>query len=173
MGFEEILATIASILGTVAILWASFSGPHSKIGKRLRSAIPAILILCALIYWHVHPSNGNERQAEERAIQRIMSYLGLGNTQLLIASVIIGLGFVAFWFKLWNKKWYGNVEIAVGILSAVVVARSLGPNRLDLAKWSTLAGCAYIIARGLGNRDDAKKEAEKLLNSATAPSINP
>jgi hypothetical protein len=53
---------------------------------------------------------------------------------------------------------YAKAMDEVESLSAVIVARSLGPDKLDLVKWSTLAGCAYVIARGLGSYDEAKKE---------------
>jgi hypothetical protein len=87
---------------------------------------------------------------------------GLGLTQLFIALLITTLGFVAHYFKSKSQKWYGNVEILVGFLSALFVAGTLTPGNLDLSKWATLAGTTYVIARGLGNRDDALKNANKI-----------
>ena len=104
-----------------------------------------------------------------RVFSWLITKLGLELTQFLIALTVTAIGVAAFSFKRKNKKWYGNVEVIVGILSAFFVARSMGPNKFDLAKWSTLAGCAYVIARGLGNRDDALKEGQNRLTPSDPP----
>jgi hypothetical protein len=86
-----------------------------------------------------------------------MRQLGLQLTQLLIASLVTGLGIGAYKFKSFNQKWYGVVEVGVGFLSAVFVAGTLTPGKLELAKWATLGGAAYVVQRGLGNYFDGKK----------------
>jgi hypothetical protein len=52
------------------------------------------------------------------------------------------------------------VEVVVGFLSALFVAGTLAPGRLDLAKWATLAGTAYVVARGLENFKKGKKKPD-------------
>jgi 4-hydroxybenzoate polyprenyltransferase len=97
----------------------------------------------------------NEEEVKQRlanAFNWVLNKLGLQFTQLLIAFLIMGIGTGAYFFKRKNQKWYGIVEILIGFLSAVVVAGSLLPHKLDLAKWATLAGSAYVVARGLENR---------------------
>jgi uncharacterized membrane protein len=81
--------------------------------------------------------------------------VGLGLTQLFVALFITALGFGAHYFKRKNQRWYGNVEVVVGFLTALFIAGTLKPGSLDLSKWATLAGAAYVIARGLGNREGA------------------
>ena len=68
--------------------------------------------------------------------------VGLGLIQLFIALFITALGFGAHYFKRRSQKWYGNVKILVGFLSALFVAGTLSPGNLDLSKWATLAGAA-------------------------------
>lgn len=98
------------------------------------------------------PGGGPVRQGLTRVFDWLLSELGLQVTQLLIAGFVAIAGITAYWFKRKNQKWYGMVEIGVGVLSAVFVAGTLTPHKLDLARWSTLAGSAYVIARGLENR---------------------
>ena len=42
-----------------------------------------------------------------------------------------------------------------------------GPE-LQVAKWSTFAGSAYVIARGLGNRDEAIRDQNSITGPASA-----
>jgi hypothetical protein len=79
-------------------------------------------------------------------------------TQLLIAAGVTAGGGLAHLFKTKNKKWYGIVEMVIDFFSAIFVSGTLVPGQLELAKWSTLAGAAYVIARGLGNRADGERE---------------
>jgi hypothetical protein len=84
---------------------------------------------------------------------------GLRLTQIAIALIVTVSGSIAHYFKTKNQTWYGNVEIVVGFLTALFVAGTLTPGHLDLSKWATLAGAAYVIARGCGNRQEGKRTA--------------
>jgi hypothetical protein len=163
MNLPQILQTGVIIFGVLSVVLNYIHIIRKPSDRKFQIIFLASMVATAILsfmYVILVPAAGLPEM--ERDLGRVMAYLGLQVTQLLIAAIIITLGIGAFWFKLRNKKWYGIVEIIFGILSAAVVARGLGPNRLDLAKWSTLAGCAYIIARGLGNRDDALKESKKI-----------
>jgi len=96
----------------------------------------------------------------------VLTTVGLRATQLLIAFIIVGIGVGAYNFKRKNQKWYGTLEVLVGFFSAVFVAGSMAPHTIDLAKWATLAGSAYVVARGLENR---MKGIEALTGKSTNP----
>jgi hypothetical protein len=81
----------------------------------------------------------------------VIRAIGLRLTQVFVALIVMVLGFGAHHFKKRNQVWYGNVEILVGLLTAWVVAGTLKPGNLELSKWVTLAGSAYVIGRGIGN----------------------
>ena len=68
----------------------------------------------------------------------------------------MALGFGAYHFKKKNQAWYGNVEIFIGFVTAWVIAGTLKPDSIELSKWATLAGSAYVIARGVGNHAEGK-----------------
>jgi hypothetical protein len=104
----------------------------------------------------------------ETWVEWLIGKLGPQLTQVIFSGIVALLGLAAY-FKSKNQKWYGIVEIMVGLFSTVVVAGTVAPNRLDLAKWTTLAGSAYVIARGLGNHADDKKK----LIAARAVSAHP
>ena len=82
--------------------------------------------------------------------------IGLRATQVIIAVGVTFLGFMAHSFKKKNQKWYGRVEMLFGFLTAFIVAGTLSSGTLELARWATLAGAAYVIARGRGNTEEAK-----------------
>jgi hypothetical protein len=118
------------------------------------------IVLSVVFAWE-----GYERglRLVEHSFEWAMRTIGPTLTQLFIAAAITGIGVGAYKFKGKNRKWYGRVEVIVGFLSALAVVRSLGPDKLDLAKWSTLAGCAYVIARGLDNYYYKEPPAESQL----------
>jgi hypothetical protein len=84
--------------------------------------------------------------------------LGPKLTQLVIASGIAIIGYGAYRFKRADQYHYGIVEILVAICSAAFVADTLAPGKLELSKWATLAGSAYVVARGLENRSKGKEQ---------------
>jgi hypothetical protein len=89
----------------------------------------------------------------------------LGPTKVAILAVvvvIVGGGF-AFWFKRRSQLMYGAVEMLFGCLSALSVALTLAPGKSLIAQWASLAGSAYVIARGLSNVSDGMK-----LNTRTS-----
>jgi uncharacterized membrane protein YkvI len=95
----------------------------------------------------------------------IVRVFGLKQAQCLIAAIVMIAGILAYYFKGATQRWYGAVEVVVGFLSALLVAGTLTPGHLELAKMSTLAGAAYLIARGLGNyREGREKLREPALS---------
>ncbi len=151
----ELAFLFIAILAYVGVaLWVWQKGRTER-SENLKNTLRVVIVIVGS---SLQPATGRITSIVQHAFEWVMQVLGLQLTQLLIAAAITAVGIGAHKFKQANKKWYGTVEVVVGFVSAVVVAKSLGPNTLDLAKWSTLAGCAYVIARGLGNRADAKKE---------------
>ena len=83
---------------------------------------------------------------------------GIHLAQFAIFCGVVAVGAFAHWFKQKNQKWYGVVEVAFGAASAGSVSFRMMPGPL-FAQWATLAGCAYVIARGLNNISQAKQSA--------------
>jgi hypothetical protein len=168
----ELIWAIFFLVGFLIIFRLKAEGKISE--KVFRIAVTVLQGVGAIISTvYASDASKNFYRMMEHAFEWVVHKVGLELTQLLVAAAITGIGVSAYWFKVKTKKWYGRVEVIVGFLSAVFVAGSLGPNKLDLAKWSTLAGCAYVIARGLGNYYDAKKEEiEKALAAQKAIPAN-
>lgn len=88
--------------------------------------------------------------------QRLVGVVGVYYAQLVVASIIVTIGIGASYFKRWNQLWYGLVEMGFGASYAFATALKADPSHLIQSQWTTLAGCAYIVARGLNNAMDAK-----------------
>jgi hypothetical protein len=97
--------------------------------------------------------------------QKLLSFLtrtvGPHFTQFLVAVTVIAVGWGAHLFKRRNQLVYGYVEAFIGVMSAIaIVSRTnfaaVQFTTLTLAQYGTLVGCAYVVARGLNNVQDAK-----------------
>lgn len=88
-----------------------------------------------------------------------------GTIALILATVAGGAGFIAFAFKLFNKWLFGAVEVVFGVVSAYTISLTIMPGKLVLSQWTSLAACAYIVARGLTNAYEAseKKHAPEII----------
>lgn len=99
-------------------------------------------------------------------IRSIFSFLiralGLQIAQLVVAATVVFLGIAAHRFKKWNQQLYGIGEIIFGGTSAIGVASGLSSSQVLFSRWAALAGCAYVVARGLNNVSEAsaKKRVE-------------
>jgi hypothetical protein len=103
-----------------------------------------------------------------RFIELLIRRLGEEVFEVVVVLVVAAIGIGAYFFKKEQQKWYGIVEVIVGITTAGIVATSLRINRFDWGKWATLAGSAYVIARGLGNYREGKEPQPKSTRPATA-----
>jgi len=89
-------------------------------------------------------------------LPRIDWLLGIVQFPLLLAFLTILLGVGAHVFKKKNKLRYGQVEVLVGMLSAVGIATATGQS--VFAQSMSLAAAAYVVARGLNNWDEQLEE---------------
>jgi hypothetical protein len=90
------------------------------------------------------------------AFRWLAKTFGIHLAQFAIFAGVVAVGTFAHWFKKKNQKWYGVVEVAFGTASAGSISFRMMPGPL-FAQWATLAGCAYVITRGLNNISDAKR----------------
>ena len=91
--------------------------------------------------------------------------VGLYGAQAIVALAVIAIGVGAHKLKQKKQRWYGRIEVAFGAAAAVNLCFTLLPGQSLFSQWAALIGCAYIIARGLGNYTDAK-EAPKPVEVA-------
>ena len=87
----------------------------------------------------------------------VTRFLGTYGTQAAIAGSVTGLGFLAFEFKNRDLLNYARLEICFGIASVFTLTYSATPDQMHLTQWASLAGAAYVIARGRSNLVDAMK----------------
>lgn len=112
---------------------------------------------------------------EPRAFHLLTRTIGLHWTQVLVALFVVTVGYGAHWFKQANKLWYGYSEMLFGVLSAVLVVSRINFaavefSNLTLAQYGTLVGAAYVVARGLNNVSEARRETKP--GDSKAPSAN-
>jgi hypothetical protein len=153
--WARILVGIILLASIVTLVLVRRGVLSDKIGHKVREY--SIVVLGAMAATVLRGASESGVQQIQRALEWVMRKLGLQVTQLLIAFIVTGFGIGAYKFKSFNQKWYGIVEVVVGFLSAVFVAGTLTPGTLELAKWATLGGAAYVVQRGLGNYFDGKK----------------
>ncbi len=89
----------------------------------------------------------------------LISAVGVTNTEFIVAAAVIALGILAFEFKRRNQMMYGLFEIAFGVASAFAVIAKMKPEVTSVSDWTALAGCVYIVARGISNASDARLTA--------------
>jgi hypothetical protein len=89
--------------------------------------------------------------------------LGLYVVQVGIFFAVVSIGVFAHWFKNKNQKWYGWVEVLFGAASSISISFRITPGQSLFAQWVALAGCVYVIARGLNNIADANSKSRAQL----------
>ena len=82
-------------------------------------------------------------------------------SQFFVATITLGLGTLAFWFKKKSQVNYGWFEVFFGVASAFRLARGLLVQEAMLAQWASLVGAVYVVSRGINNIVDGEKELRK------------
>ncbi len=96
---------------------------------------------------------------EALILPKLIPLFGLYGLRLLICVVVVIFGFAAHFWKRANQYTYGIGEIFFGILGAAYVTFTIQSEKLLLSQWAALIGTAYVIARGLNNRSEARAKA--------------
>ena len=86
----------------------------------------------------------------------LLAVAGLYFTQAFAAVTVFVLGWFAYVFKRRNKLYYGYLEVFFGMLSAVMVVRSVNFAAIGLAQGVAVVASAYVVARGLTDCYEAK-----------------
>ena len=74
-----------------------------------------------------------------------------------VTALVVTLGLIAHVFKKVNRQLYGFVEIIFGSISGLSAGLAIKPPGPSLANWVTIAGAAFVVARGVGNYVDGGK----------------
>jgi hypothetical protein len=91
-----------------------------------------------------------------RLFTGLVHRLGLQLAQIVVCIGIVGIGVGAHFFKKKYQFWYGVVEVCFAVATAINIAGRLSPGQQLLSQWTALAGCAYVVARGLNNIAESK-----------------
>ena len=82
-----------------------------------------------------------------------------------IAILVWPVGWAAFRFKQFNQKWYGMVEVVVGIVTAFATTTkgAFGPTQL-----LAIVGTIYVVSRGFSNIAEGRKKKEEIEKNVRA-----
>jgi hypothetical protein len=83
----------------------------------------------------------------------LVQVLGWGLFQWTVAGMVAAVGGLAYWFKSQNQFLYGLVELPVALATAMFSAGGISSNRESFSRVATIAGCVYIVSRGLENME--------------------
>jgi hypothetical protein len=83
-----------------------------------------------------------------------------------VVLAVIVVGVLAFEFRERARYEYGFTELVVASFTALQIAIRTPFGHELLGQWTALAGCVYVIVRGMANMSDANKE--KNTDEATA-----
>jgi hypothetical protein len=100
------------------------------------------------------------RPYKNQILPTMVKVLGLYGTRLFICAVVLGLGVVVHWWKRKDQYTYGVGEFVFGVAVTVFITFSITPGQSVLSQWVGLGGAAYVIARGLSNRAEAREKAD-------------
>jgi hypothetical protein len=86
-----------------------------------------------------------------RMVHWLAYVMGWGIFQVLVALIVAALGGLAYWFKSNHQFLYGLVELPVALGTAMISAGGITSNPDSFSRIATIAGCVYIVSRGLEN----------------------
>jgi hypothetical protein len=75
-----------------------------------------------------------------------------------VVLAVIVVGVLAFEFRERARYEYGFTELVVASFTALQIAIRTPFGHELLGQWTSLAGCVYVIVRGMANMSDANKE---------------
>jgi hypothetical protein len=96
----------------------------------------------------------------------LLLLLGVQVTQVVIAAVVVIIGYLAFRFKGANQSAYGTVEVMVAAATAIATVKNVANVHDFRAVAFSLAATVYVVSRGLGNYKDGQKPKTNLLTGA-------
>jgi hypothetical protein len=82
-----------------------------------------------------------------------------------IAFFVWPVGWVAFRFKQFNQKYYGMLEIVVGVSTALGTTMK---GAFGLTQGLAVMGAVYVVSRGYSNITEAEKKKDEIENNAKA-----
>src|ERR1035441_2423442 len=119
-----------------------------EIRKRLKDALNAAFVSIAFV--------GSLAVAlwlskyGDQILRYLVHFLGLKTVQFLVAITVLLLGGIAYGFKRFRQHTYGTGEIIFGVVASIVALDNLAVTNF-FPTLITLAGCVYVVARGVSN----------------------
>jgi hypothetical protein len=100
------------------------------------------------------------------AFSKLLQLVGLQVAQVVIAALVVIVGYLAFKFKRAKQSAYGIVEVIVAAATAIAAVKNVN-NIHDFSGVAfSLAATVYVVSRGLGNYKDGRN-AETPTPAAT------
>jgi hypothetical protein len=96
-----------------------------------------------------------------RIVHWLAAVMRWGVFQGVVALVVAVLGGFAYWFKSEHQFVYGLVELPVALGTAMISAGGITSNPDSFSRIATIAGCVYIMSRGLENMVKGAEEKDE------------
>jgi len=133
---------LAAIFGLVSFLFTRYRGHNIPMWK---------LVFIYFLFGQCLVLLGVMMLAVERGLDILESLLRIRAFYKWLASLVIVLGCGAWYFKKTCQGWYGFVEVLFAFVAALSIVRDMNEKSEYFAHGASLAGCVYIVSRGLSN----------------------
>lgn len=100
---------------------------------------------------------------EEPAIRALVTFFARhpGPLNSVLATAVLYIfGYLLFQVKIHRLQWYANAEISFAVISSYLAVERMKAS-VDLAGLTVVVGAAYLLVRGLENRQKAVEQSAK------------
>lgn len=148
---------MAAVLPGIGILILEHQASHGKqeAGGSLRSLV-SLTMVGAVVVWFPMIILVIGNGVLEHAPGRYLNWL---------AVVVWPVGWAAARFKQYNQKYYGILEVLVGVVTAFGTTLK---GQFGSTQGLAVLGAMYVVSRGYGNIADAEKRKEEIERNAQA-----
>jgi hypothetical protein len=157
-----------SVLTLLGGIWAAISLIRAELYGRWRPSLARFIALCALGSVIFAVAALAFLYGLLPAFEFLIRTFGLHQAQAIVGVLVISAGFAAHRLKRNHQQLYGFVEVCFGATSAISIAAGMSPGQALFSRWTALAGCTYVVARGLNNMSDASKQTARINQSAAS-----
>jgi len=135
------------------------------IKKRLKESLGGIIALVSLLGFFVLLSWFDKHGPA--LIDSVVKLVGSRLVQFLVALSVGAIGGSAYLAKRWRQFEYGVVEVVFGLVASLIAVYRVDHDHF-FNTITTLAGCIYIVVRGISNVVEGGPKRDERLEKARA-----